>query len=160
MTYTVLMLLKVYARVQEIHQPDRQKQYSNLGQSNSLYLVTSALSIYIFCIGGIPQSVVYLSHSDKSVGYQFISHSRPTSNDRSSWARLKNGVLQSVPRSVDRILGDVTSASRGNPNQTRSEASKQVPEHFFAGRKLQSFEVLENRVWSSNKRSAKILEGL
>ena len=45
-------------------------------------------------------------------------------------------------------------------NRTQSEPSKPVHEHFFAGRKLWSFKVLENCVWPSNKCSAKLLEGL
>ena len=75
--------------------------------------------------------------------------------------RDKNGVLQSVSWSVGRSLSDVSVARKSTPaNQTQPEASKRVPEHFFAGRKLRSFNVLEKCVWPSNKRSAKHLEGL
>ena len=55
--------------------------------TDNVHLATSARSIYVVDIGGIPQSIVYLPHSDKFIGYQFILHSRPTSNDRSSEAR-------------------------------------------------------------------------
>ena len=72
----------------------------------------------VFWIDGIPRSVVHLPHSDKFIGYQFTLHSRPTRRQMMEAARRdKNGVLQSVPWSAGRSLRDVTTASRGSPNQ-------------------------------------------
>ena len=51
----------------------------------------------------------------------------------------KSGVPQSVPWSVGRSLSDVSVVQKSEQaNQTQSEASKCVPEHSFAGPKLQS----------------------
>ena len=72
--------------------------------------------------------------------------------------RDKNGVQQSVPWSAGHLL---SIAWKSKPaDHMQREASKRVPEHFFAGRKLRKFKVLENCVWPSNKHSAKHLEGL
>ena len=35
--------------------------------ADNVHLATSARSIYVFWIGGIPQSIVYLPHSDKFI---------------------------------------------------------------------------------------------
>ena len=80
------MLLKFYARVQEIHRPDRQKlQPRSVEQlTNYVHLATSARSIRAFWIEGVPQLIVYLSHADT-----FILPSHPTSNDRSGKARAR-----------------------------------------------------------------------
>ena len=86
--------------------------------TDNVHLATSALSIYVVWIGGIPQSIVYLPHSDKFIGYQFTLHSRPTRHQMMEAARRdKNGELQSVPWSVGRSFSDETSALRGSPNQ-------------------------------------------
>ena len=94
--------LKLCALVQEMHQPNRQKRHgSQLCRSveqltDNMHRATSVWLIYVFWIGGIPQSVVYLPHSDKFIGYQFIFiHAR---HRMIGAARLdKNGMLQSVP---------------------------------------------------------------
>ena len=52
--------------------------------ADNVHPATSVWLIYIFWIGGIPQSIVYIPLSDKFTGYQFILHSRPTSFDRGS----------------------------------------------------------------------------
>ena len=81
-----------------------------------MHLVTSAWSVYVFWIGGIPQSTVYLLHSDNFIGYQLFYIHTPHRMMEAA-RRDKNGVLQSVPWSVGSSLGDMTSASRGSPNQ-------------------------------------------
>ena len=82
---TVQNLLKFYARVQEIHRPDRQKRQLSRSveqHTDNVHLATSARSICVFWIGGILQLIVYLPHVDI-----YILQSRPTSNDRSDKAR-------------------------------------------------------------------------
>ena len=70
--------------------------------------------------------------------------------------RNKNGMLQSVPWSAGHLL---SIAWKSKPaDHMQREASKRVPEHFFAGRKLRSFKVSKNCVWPSNKRSARFVE--
>ena len=66
-----------------MHRPDRQKLQWN-SNTNNVHLATSARLICAFCIEGVPQLIVYLSHTDT-----FISHSHPTSNDRSGKARVR-----------------------------------------------------------------------
>ena len=103
---------------------------------------------------------MYLPHSDKSIGYQFILLSRPTWMMEAA-RRDKNGVLQSVPWSVGRSLSDVTSASRGSPNQPirRNEQHQRViPEDSFAGRKLRRFKLLEKYVSTVRPISLKLCE--
>ena len=51
---------------------------------NNMHLATSAQLIEVLWIDGIPQSIVYLPHADKFIGFQFILHLHPTSKDRSS----------------------------------------------------------------------------
>ena len=62
----------------------------------NVHLATSVRLIYVFWIGGIPQLIEYLPHSDKFIGYQFIFiHAR---HRMIGAARLdNNGMLQSVP---------------------------------------------------------------
>ena len=68
---TVQKLSKFYARVQEIHQPDRQKQHSNLGQSNTLPIMCifprQRCRFVYFELVGIQQSIRYLPHTDKLI---------------------------------------------------------------------------------------------
>ena len=81
---TVQKLLKFDVCVQEIHWPDQQKQKSRSVEklTSIVHLATSATSIWVFEIEGIPQLIVHLSHADT-----LILHSCPTWNDRSSKAR-------------------------------------------------------------------------
>ena len=60
------MLLKFYARVQEIRRPDRKKLQSKSVEqlTNNVYLATSARSICAFWIEGVPKLIVYLSYTD------------------------------------------------------------------------------------------------
>ena len=86
---------------QEIHQSNGQRQQLSRSVeqlTSNVHLATSARSIYVFLISGIPQSNVYLPHSDEFIGYQFYIHAghwmieatRPNGN----------GVLQNVPWTV------------------------------------------------------------
>ena len=69
---------------QEIHQSNGQRQQlprSVEQLTDDVLLATSMQSIYIFWIGGIPQSIVSLRHSDKVIGHQFVLHSCLMLND-------------------------------------------------------------------------------
>ena len=56
---------------------------------------------------------------------------------------------------------DASIARKSKPaNQMQLGASKCVPEHFFAGRKLRSIRVLENRIYPHNNPLPKDLEAL
>ena len=73
--------------------------------TDNVHFAASALSIYVVWIGGIPQSIVYLPHCNKSIGYQFILHSCPTSNRSQQLGAIEKGYCkmchgQLVARSV------------------------------------------------------------
>ena len=86
-----------------------------------MHLATSSRSICVFWIVGVPQSIVYVPHSDKFTGYQFILHSRSAQDDRSGKGRNKKwraAVCHGQRHDqFARSLNDLTPASRGNPNQ-------------------------------------------
>ena len=90
---TVQKPLKFYLRVQEIHQPDRQKQHSNLGQSNSL----SIMCILPFQRGqfvhfGLVESRNQLCASRTLINLFVIFYTRHQMIEAAR--RDKNGVLQ------------------------------------------------------------------
>ena len=88
--------------------------------TNNVHLAASAWWIYVVWIDGIPQSIVYLPCSDKFIGYQlknFLFYNHTWHQMIDATRRDKNGVLQKVPWSVGGSLSDMTSASRGSPNQ-------------------------------------------
>ena len=103
--------------------------------TNNVHLATSARSICVFWIEGIPQLIVYLSHADT-----FILHSRQTSNDRSGGVmRDKTGVLQcALVSQLGHSLRVATSSSRGSSNQPisflqlRSDMALRVAEALCA----------------------------
>ena len=88
----------------------------SVGQlTDNVHLATSAWSIYIFWIGRVPQSIVYLPRSYKFFTNLFYIH---------TWHRMikaarhdKNGMLQSLPWSVGHSLSDMMSASCRSTNQ-------------------------------------------
>ena len=69
--------------------PTRPTKTTQLSKSveqltDNVHLATSAQLIDVFWIGGIPQLIVYLPHSDRFIAYHFVLRPRPTTNDRSS----------------------------------------------------------------------------
>ena len=82
-----------------------------------MHLATSAQSFCVFLIGGIPQSIVYLPPLiNLLVTNLFYIHAQHRMIEVAR--RDKNGVLQCTMVSwLARSLSDVTSASRGSPNQ-------------------------------------------
>ena len=108
-------------------------------------------SIYVFWIDGIPQWIVYLTHTDK-----YIFHSQPTSVA----GRDENDVL---PRALISPISrrDVTSASRGCPHQP-IRSIRRCSWTFLRRTKTQTamLEVCLWRVFARNVRkvSAKIRE--
>ena len=131
LTETVQRLLKFYARLQETHRPDRQKQHSNLGQSNRkqhsnlgqsnslpimcILPLQRGLIMYFGLVGSQNQLCTFYTLKNVLVTNLFYIHARHRTIELATGA--KNGVLQSVPWSVGRSRSDVTSASRGSPNQ-------------------------------------------
>ena len=89
-----------------------------------MHLATSARSIYVFWIDGIPQLIVYLPHADK-----YILHSRQTSNDRNGKARWK-WCIWSVRLAAMRR--DVSVARKSKPaNQNKKKTVfVQICSHF------------------------------
>ena len=134
--------------------------------TDNVHLATSARSICVFSIGGIPQSIVHL-HTliNLVVPVKFfiifftfmldIKWPKQLGEIKMTCCKVCHGQL-------GRSLSDVTSASRGSQNQPirRNQKHRSVPELSFSGRKLRSFGVLENCVWPSNKSSMKDLEAL
>ena len=66
-------------------------------------------------VGSFNQSCAFHTLIHLLVSYLFYIYTRHRMIEAAR--RDKNGVLQSVPWSVGRSLNDVTSASRGSPNQ-------------------------------------------
>ena len=117
-----LEAFKVLCRCSKnIHQPDRHKQHSYLGQSNnSPIMCISPLQRGLFMlfelVGSHNQLCTFHTLMNLLVTNSFYIHARHRLIEATG-KRDKNGVLQNVLWSVGRSLSDVTSASRGSPNQ-------------------------------------------
>ena len=98
LTWTIRKLLKFCAHVQEIHQPDWQKQHGNLGLSNSLPIICilplqCGWFTYFGLVGStiscVPSTLINLL-----VTNLFYLHAQHQMIEAARWD--KNGVLQSV----------------------------------------------------------------
>ena len=112
--------------------PTRPTKTTQLSRSveqliNNVHLATSARSIYVVWIRGSRyQLCTFHTLINLLVTNLFYIHTRLQMIEAAR--QDKNGVLQSVPWSVGRLLSDVTSASHGRPNQPirRSQEHRSV----------------------------------
>ena len=121
--------------------------------TNNVHLAASAWWIYVVWIDESPQSIVYLPCSDKFIGYQlkknlFYNHTWHQMIDATR--RDKNGVLQKVPWSVGGSLSDMTSASRGSPNQPirRNQKRRRVFLKITSQTENKIFKLCAKYIWS------------
>ena len=118
--YTVQKLLKICARVQEIHRLDQQKQHSDLGQSKGLWIMCilplqHGRFMYFGLMGSHNQLCTFHTLINLWVTNLFYIHAR---HQMIKAARQdKNEMLQSGPLSVGHLLSDMMSALCGSPNQ-------------------------------------------
>ena len=115
LTQTYQRLLKFNASVQEIHQPNQQKQHSNPGQSNSLPIMCilplqHGRFMCFGLVGSHNQLCTFHTLINLLVTNLFYIYAQHQMIEAARWN--KNGVLQSVPWSVGRLLSEVTAASR------------------------------------------------
>ena len=104
---------KFWASVQEIHRPDRQKQYNSLGHSNSLPIKCASCH---FCAVNLcildwcdPTIKVYFQHAEKATTKKNV-HARHPMMEAAE--QDKNSVLLTAMVSHSSL----TSASRRSPN--------------------------------------------
>ena len=117
---TIQKLLKFYAHVQRIHQPNWQNQHSNLRQLNSLPIKCSlplqrGWFMYFGLVGSHNQLCTFHVLIDLLVTNLFYIDAQHRMIKAARWD--KNDMLQSVPRSAGCSLSDVTLASSRSPNQ-------------------------------------------
>ena len=136
--------LNFYARVQALHLPDRQKHHSNPGPSTSLP-TTRILPLQ----RGRSHTQLCTSHTLINLLYL-----RAGIDWSKRQGKKKKPVCCSVPWSVGSLAQrrDVSVAWKSKPaSQRQSEAPIFVCEHFFAVRRLESFDVLAKWVWPNNR---------
>ena len=118
------MPLTLNTRVRELHWPDRRKQHSNVGQSNSLPImcILPLQRSRVMCFGLVGshyQLCTFYTVINLLVTNLFYIHARHRMIE-AAWRdkkKRKKGMLQSVPWSVGRSFSDVTSAWLGSPIQ-------------------------------------------
>ena len=142
------MLLKFNANVQIIHRPDRLKQHSDLGQSNSspIMCILPLQRSRFICFGlvgptinCVPSTLWYIYWWP--IYFTFtpdIEWSKRLGEIKMACCKVCHGHFDTRLVTWHQHRVEVQTS-----NQTQQEASKCVPEHSFAGQKLRCFSVGE-----------------